>query len=1334
MENNSEDENSDNGLQIVIESPKPKKRSKKTLDETDKRIIETVEKDLEENLEEKAAKANLTAKHVKNIIKEVVTNEHVLALVRHAENPNNSDEPITVYEPKYTRAKTKQLLSTNVQQKFLPWVTPVKPVSEVQRLFTEELQEDSSGDEYVPESPSKNSSFDSQLDTSHCTIKNDEGANIALRTRSKLCLSHTPLEVIEEAFMPPDITTDMYDMDCDDDVWKEFLKTFTRPLDEVTKAAEDEDHDPEYNVLADEEIDKVDREELRADRAVTVSRKELNRLMAELFEFADIYESNKLTEKNAASNNLPLDQSGEGVENENSSHSDSDNDPNISIKKYQISILTQQIRQHVQMLTQSFLLSYEHPEFSDQAFKYKEMLNEMVAETKIKDNSVYDVINLKPAMNLISGWEKLFMSGNEEVRECIRYVDKVISESIEARLSGREYIVTFPPLLMKTVSSSDVFIYPNLLPRIPFKSLHVRGSYKFFTRGEENLIALFLEQALPYLRQDPFYLTYQKKINMERVCQLMSQILIPNVRSTKLVRHIRNRKHPSSDENPIQFLYRTKKAPPSVHYVAPMDAESVLPPCKQKPELLPYLWRKFIYPDEKNESRFISDQSYSGINNRVVYLSYPFIQPVIQAVPQPNINFSKPTTGNRRILPKTLLPIVACTRKTKHTTARRKKLLKGYSKENNNNISSTGGVSKLQSTMLPDMPSLGNTPLKNDNSQTDGTSVKDNTNVDGKKEESLSFKNIASYFHAYDPNNLNKARRNFEGISEFRNGANQTDPSQTDSSYSSVPNSTEKDNPDDINELMKASATVKNVTKKKPSGAEKKRTKVRREFVSNLMMATPDDLQTQNKKEEFFADAFFDKLRETLTVADFDKMVRILGHYDESRGEFLQLFKNVQSILFPKYVELAEEFYLFLTKIQAQKIGQLMPYFLIKDMDRFIKKLHVYFKDQPSQLKKIIKCITDLSENPDITMDIIKTTVIPLFKGNAALTDWFLQIFPCERPPKMLTSAPYEAIDISKELARQPGEDICETVTFPDTDDPYGGSNCICPCHNVENVQFKSRSHHCKQCGLKFIQGKIYIQTGKGLRPAVVSFLTNSEKDHSKRLAAAERKRTEVSPNKQVTSPCKENHTNEELQNSNESEDDENKKKNQKTKTPRKRKIKDGSKPNVKESKKSVSKTCGKIKSETAKGAKSSPKRQSKKRPITKKTPETKPGSSLGQQKRPAEEQEIEYSEPPEHAELKVSSDHSGESGSEFFESSQDITNTDEDSDDLANVQLTRQNASWTREEDKIILQAFRQSNNNEETFKQISKVLQNRSVVEIKSRFHKLMSLLQEMAANSNS
>jgi hypothetical protein len=145
------------------------------------------------------------------------------------------------------------LLSTNTQN-ILPWASPPKTPSVVHMLFNEELQEDSSGDEYVPENQSNKSLCENSLDVSQSSSK--KKANIALRTRSKLSLSHTPLEVIEEAFMPPDITTDMYNMDCDDDVWKEFLKTFTRPLDEVTKAAEDEDHDPEYNVLADEEIDE----------------------------------------------------------------------------------------------------------------------------------------------------------------------------------------------------------------------------------------------------------------------------------------------------------------------------------------------------------------------------------------------------------------------------------------------------------------------------------------------------------------------------------------------------------------------------------------------------------------------------------------------------------------------------------------------------------------------------------------------------------------------------------------------------------------------------------------------------------------------------------------------------------------------------------------------------------------------------------------------------------------------------------------------------------------------------------------------------------------------
>lgn len=68
---------------------------------------------------------------------------------------------------------------------------------------------------------------------SHCSQSEQEQENIARRTRSKLCLQTTAIETIESTFVPPDITTDMYDFDCDmDHVWKEFLNEFTKPLRE----------------------------------------------------------------------------------------------------------------------------------------------------------------------------------------------------------------------------------------------------------------------------------------------------------------------------------------------------------------------------------------------------------------------------------------------------------------------------------------------------------------------------------------------------------------------------------------------------------------------------------------------------------------------------------------------------------------------------------------------------------------------------------------------------------------------------------------------------------------------------------------------------------------------------------------------------------------------------------------------------------------------------------------------------------------------------------------------------------------------------------------------
>lgn len=52
---------------------------------------------------------------------------------------------------------------------------------------------------------------------------------------------------------------------------------------------------------------------------------------------------------------------------------------------------------------------------------------------------------------------------------------------------------------------------------------------------------------------------------------------------------------------------------------------------------------------------------------------------------------------------------------------------------------------------------------------------------------------------------------------------------------------------------------------------------------------------------------------------------------------------------------------------------------------------------------------------------------------------------------------------------------LFETLTLPEVEDPYGGPNCICKCHKIDNEMYKSRNRHCIPCGTKVI----YILTSK---------------------------------------------------------------------------------------------------------------------------------------------------------------------------------------------------------------------------------------------------------------
>lgn len=82
---------------------------------------------------------------------------------------------------------------------------------------------------------------------------------------------------------------------------------------------------------------------------------------------------------------------------------------------------------------------------------------------------------------------------------------------------------------------------------------------------------------------------------MSHVCYYIQRLLMPFVDIPRIYRFLVVRRA-YSEENPIKYFYRNRKAPPFVHYVSNTD-KHMIPPNKQPADVLPHLWRQYIYPD-----------------------------------------------------------------------------------------------------------------------------------------------------------------------------------------------------------------------------------------------------------------------------------------------------------------------------------------------------------------------------------------------------------------------------------------------------------------------------------------------------------------------------------------------------------------------------------------------------------------------------------------------------------------------------------------------------------------------------------------------------------------
>uniref|UniRef100_A0A7M4E9B2 GON-4-like protein n=1 Tax=Crocodylus porosus TaxID=8502 RepID=A0A7M4E9B2_CROPO len=565
---------------------------------------------LDRTLEDGAKQHNLTVVNVRNILHEVITNEHVVAMMKAAisetedipmfvskiflfspylficiilcpffgllqppqfvdiplEEDDSSDEEYQPEEEEEDETAEESLLESDVESTASSPRGAKRPgtrrlsdmmeteeeggtLSEVEKVTTPLVRHISA--EVVPMGPppppkpkqNKDSTFmeklhavDEELASSPMCMdsyQSLEDSLIAFRTRSKRPLKDVPLGQLEAELRAPDITPDMYDPNtADDEEWKRWLGGLMNDDAENEDEADDDD-DPEYNFL--EDLDEPDTEDFRNDRAVRITKKEVNELMEELFEtqlliscqfqdemgFSNMEDEGPEDEDSIAESRpnfntpqalrfeeplanllneqhrtvkeqleqLRMKKSSTKQPQEVERPKPQNEKPlqTLVLDNAQRKRLQQQMQQHVQLLTQIHLLTSFNASLSSETSTTRMFLTELsnFAQSSIllrqqfnsKFQTVFQPCNLKGALQLIDDFHTQ------------------VKIDWSPRKPGKKTASEFPCLPKQVawiLATRRVFMYPELLPICSLKAKTPRDKI-FFTKAEDNLLALGLK-------------------------------------------------------------------------------------------------------------------------------------------------------------------------------------------------------------------------------------------------------------------------------------------------------------------------------------------------------------------------------------------------------------------------------------------------------------------------------------------------------------------------------------------------------------------------------------------------------------------------------------------------------------------------------------------------------------------------------------------------------------------------------------------------------------------------------------------------------------------------
>uniref|UniRef100_A0A674H7P0 GON-4-like protein n=1 Tax=Taeniopygia guttata TaxID=59729 RepID=A0A674H7P0_TAEGU len=669
-----------------------RKREGKSLEEEGSLSCDIkLDESLDRTLEDGAKQHNLTVVNVRNILHEVITNEHVVAMVKAAisetediplfvrwspsfscvqppqfvdiplEEDDSSDEEYQPDDEEEDETAEESLLESDVES------TASSPRG-AKRCRTRRSSDEEGGTacevematspvvrhisaEVVPMGPppppkpkqSKDSTFmeklhavDEELACSPVCMDSYqplEDSLIAFRTRSKRPLKDVPLGQLEAELRAPDITPDMYDPStADDEEWKRWLRGLMN--DDVENEDEaDDDDDPEYNFL--EDLDEPDTEDFRNDRAVRITKKEVNELMEELFETVSDKLKNGFQDEMGFSNvkdERPEDEDAvtESRPNFNTPQALRFEEPlanllnkqhqtvkeqleQLRMKKSSIKApqeaekcrttnekplhslvldsaqrkrLEQQMQQHVQLLTQIHLLASFNPALSSEASTTQMFLSELGSfacsstlhqvPQNPKFQTMFQPCNLEGALQLIKDFHA--------------QVPVDWSPRKAVKKNANEFSC-LPKQVAWILATRKVFMYPELLPICSLRANPHRDKI-VFTKAEDNLLALGLKH---------FEGTEFPK-------PLISKYLLPTKTAHQLTVRIKNLSMNRAPDNIIMYYKKTKQLPVLVKCCEEIQPHEWKPPVEREEHRLPF-WLKASLPSIQRELKQLAENA-----------------------------------------------------------------------------------------------------------------------------------------------------------------------------------------------------------------------------------------------------------------------------------------------------------------------------------------------------------------------------------------------------------------------------------------------------------------------------------------------------------------------------------------------------------------------------------------------------------------------------------------------------------------------------------------------------------------------------------------------------